>query len=415
MNDKRMIGLMLMALAAVPFATGTSCEQTTDGVGNMVPNMIGDNANDNQNDNNDDTLDNGDIKDNEVADPNDDTPPSNTWSKLSQPCGGTKTNAMWFDDRDNGFIGCGENASGTGLFVTKDGGKTWDETLLFKNIRINDVTRAKDGTLYATGTDTSGGPEAFMIDESGANPTPVGIYSASNNAFTSVGQGENIAVTDDGQLFIDSLTGTQSSYRGVGEANFTELSTFLGGGLPSEQVSRVVAFNNRFWAVGSLINQPGTVYYPSTGAANAYEMDKIELQPSNQDGELHDIYLWSETSGLVCGFDQSQRFPLIYSLDGDPSDINNWTKINLIDSGINYQGGAWKMSVIGDVVVMVGQTFPNNHGFVIFSADRGLTWTDISPMQDGDFAANLMTNVWFFADGTVLAAAESGEMWRYNP
>ncbi len=413
MKSRLTIPMMLMALAVIPFATGTECQQTTDPVGDMIP-MGNDNANDNDNqdDNNDD---NQNDNQNEVADPNDDMPASNTWSKLTQPCGGTKTNAMWFDDRDNGFIGCGENASGTGLFVTTDGGVTWTEELLFQNIRINDITRDSGGNLYATGTDTSGGPEAFMVDESGANRMPIGIYSASNSAFTAVGQGENIAVTDDGQLFIDSLTGTQSAYRDVGEANFTELSTFLSGGLPSEQVSRVIAFNNRFWAVGSLINKPGTVYYPSPTPTGNYEMNKIEVQPSNQDGELHDIYLWSETSGLVCGFDQSQRFPLIYSLDGDPSDINNWTKINLIDSGINYQGGAWKMSVVGDVVVMVGQTFPNNHGFVVFSADRGLTWTDISPIQDGDFAANLMTNVRLFDDSTVLAAAESGEMWRLNP
>lgn len=412
MKTRLTIPMMLMALAVLPFATGTECQQTTDPIGDMVPmDNDNDNTNDNQDDNNDDQTDSP----NEVADPNDDTPQSNTWSKLTQPCGGTKTNAMWFDDRDNGYIGCGENASGTGLFVTTDGGVTWTEELLFQEIRINDITRDAAGNLYATGTDTSGGPEAFMVDESGANRMPIGIYSASNNAFTSVGQGENIAVTDDGQLFIDSLTGTQSAYRDVGEANFTELNTFLSGGLPSEQVSRVIAFNNRFWAVGSLINQPGTVYYPSPAPTGNYEMNKIEVQPSNQDGELHDIYLWSETSGLVCGFDQSQRFPLIYSLDGDPSDINNWTKINLIDSGITYQGGAWKMSVIGDVVVMVGQTFPNNHGFVVFSADRGLTWSDISPIQDGDFAANLMTNVRLFPDGTVLAAAEGSEMWRLNP
>lgn len=409
MKIKRTIAMMLVALAALPFATGSNCEQTTNNMNDM---MMGDNANDNQNDNTDNQNEN-DNGGNEVADIDDQNPPSNTWSKLTQPCGGTKTNAMWFDDRNNGFIGCGENASGTGLFVTTDGGLTWNEELLFQNIRINDIRRA-DGVLYATGTDTSGGPEAFTIDESGANRMPVGIYSASNSAFTAVGQGENIAVTADGQLFIDSLTGTQTAYRDTGEANFTELTSFITGGI-NEQVSRVIAFNNRFWAVGSVINMPGTVYYPPASPATKYEMSKIELQPSNQDGELHDIYLWSETSGLVCGFDQSQRFPLIYSLDGDPSDANSWTKINLIDSGINYQGGAWKMSVIGDVVVMVGQTFPNNHGFVVFSADRGLTWTDISPMQDGDFAANLMTNVWLFSDGTILAAAESSEMWRFNP
>ena len=385
----------------------------------MMPDMnVNDNNNDDdpvvpQVDNNNDGID---VDDN--TDPNDmdNTPASNTWSQLTQPCGGTRTDALWFDDRDNGYIGCGTNGSGMGLFVTSDGGVTWDAQLNFEEVRVNDIFRAADGNLYATGTDTAGGFEVFMIDESGAQRQLVGLYTGSNNAFTAVSQGENIAVTQDGQMFVDSLTGTQSAYRDAGEANFNELSTFLSGGQPSEQMSRVIAYNNQFWGVGSVINRPGTVYYPTGNTTSKYEMNKIEVQPSTMDGELHDIHLWSGTSGLVCGFDQSLRFPLIYSLDGDPSDINSWTKINLADSGITYQGGAWKMSVIGDVVVLVGQTFPTNNGFVVFSADRGLTWNDLSPVfGDGSFAANLMTNVRFFSDGTVLAAAESGEMWRYNP
>jgi len=187
-------------------------------------------------------------------DQNDNTPASNTWSQLTQPCGGTHTDAFWFDDRDNGYIGCGTNASGFGLFVTIDGGVTWDEELNFQEVRINDIFRAADGKLYATGTDTAGGFEVFEIDESGAQRQLVGLYSGSNSAFTAVSQGENIAVTDDGQMFVDSLTGTQTAYRDAGETNFMELDTFLSGAQPSEQMSRVIAFNNRFWGVGSVIN-----------------------------------------------------------------------------------------------------------------------------------------------------------------
>jgi len=363
----------------------------------------------------DDTGDNNDPND-QNDDNDNDQPASNTWTALSQPCGGTKTDAMWFDDRNNGYIGCGTNGSGFGLFVTTDGGETWDEDPNFQEVRINDIFRAADGKLYATGTDTAGGFEVFEIDESGAQRQLVGLYTASNSAFTAVSQGENIAITQDGQMMVDSLTGNQTAYRNVGEANFTELNTFLAGGGTPEQMSRLIAFNNRFWGVGSVINMPATVYYPAAAPTANYEMNKIELQPSNMDGELHDIHLWSETSGIVCGFDQSLRFPLIYTLNGDPSDINSWTKINLADSGIMYQGGAWKMAVIGDVVVLVGQTFPSNDGFVVFSADRGQTWNDLSPVfSDGSFAANLLTNVQFFSDGTVLAAGESGDLWRYNP
>lgn len=416
MKTKRLMTVLTIMMAALVWNAG--CETMPAALDTVPPTNI-DDPNDplglNPNNDPNDDPDN-DVDGNVDPTPDDGNVTSNTWSKLFQPCAGTKTNAFWFDDRDHGYIGCGENGDGKGLFVTDDGGLTWDSQPFFEEVRINDIRRAADGNLYATGTDTAGGFEVFMIDESGAQRQLIGLYNGSNNAFTAVSQGENLAITDDGQFFVDSLTGVQSAYRDVGEANFTELSTFMAGAQPAEQMSRVIAFNNRFWGVGSLINQPATVYYPSQAGGANYEMEKIELQPANQDGELHDIYLWSATSGLVIGFDQSLRFPLIYSLDGDPSDINSWTKINLIDSGFDSQGGAWKMSVIGDVVVLVGQTFPNNHGFVVFSADRGLTWTDISPVdENGDFAVNLLTNVKLFSDGTILAAGESNELWRYNP
>ncbi|NOX59660.1 MAG: hypothetical protein GXP29_12510 [Planctomycetes bacterium] len=343
------------------------------------------------------------------------------WTQMSQPCGGTRANAFWFDDALNGYMGCGDNSEGFGLFVTSDGGLTWESQLLFGGVRINDIRRASNGTLYATGTDTVDSYEVFTIDESGPVRQLNGLYQSGNNAFTSVSQGENIAVTDDGQLFVDSLTGVQVAYRAVGAANFMELETHLDGSLtgadtPGEQMSRVVGFNNRFWAVGSLINQPGTVYYPSSAPGATYHMSKVEVQPSTRDGELHDIYLWSETSALVIGFDQSLRFPLIHSLNGDPSDAANWPKIDLFNSGITYQGGAWKMAVKGDEVVLVGQTFDKNKGFVLHSPDRGLTWTDMSPVDEfGDFAASLLTNVWFFDDGRILAAGEGGQLWSYDP
>ena len=337
------------------------------------------------------------------------------WTKMSQPCGGTRANAFWFDDTMNGYIGCGENASGFGLFVTADGGQSWESQPLFNATRINDIRR-KNGILYATGTDTVDSFEAFIIDESGPVRQLEGIYTSSLNAFSAVTQGENIAVTDDGQLFIDSLTGVPAAYRAAGSANFMELESHLDGGQNGEQMSRVIGFNNRFWAVGSVINRPGTVYYPSSDPGSTYHMSKVEVQPSTRDGELHDIYMWSETSGLVIGFDQSLRFPLIHRLSGDVSDAANWPKIDLFNSNINYQGGAWKMAVKGDEVILVGQTIPDNHGFVLKSTDRGATWTDMSPIDEfGDFASNLMSNVWYFDDDTILVTAEGGELWKYTP
>ena len=31
--------------------------------------------------------------------------PTGGWSQVSAPCEGSRTNAVWFDDRDNGFLG----------------------------------------------------------------------------------------------------------------------------------------------------------------------------------------------------------------------------------------------------------------------------------------------------------------------
>lgn len=344
------------------------------------------------------------------------------WTELSQPCGGTKTDALWFDDKNTGFIGCGTNAAGEGLFKTTDGGMSWASQRNFMGVRVDDVRRAPDGKLYGSGLDSVDGFQVFQIDDAvPTNLKKVGLYKRSNNAFTSVGQGENIAVTADGQMFVDSLTGTQSAYRAAGAADFTELGTFLEEGLAdpdaaSRQMSQVVAFNNRFWAVGSTISEPGVVFVPSKLAGATYHMKAVELQPSSRDGEMHDLHVWSETSAIVVGFDQSTRYPFISRLDGEATDPASWTYIDLADFNINFQGGLWNLHVQGDRVVVVGQSFPGNDGFVLFSEDRGQSWVDITPLdQNQKPASSLMTNVWMFEDGVILAAAEGGQLWRYQP
>lgn len=82
------------------------------------------------------------------------------WSELAGPCGGSATNAMWFDDPSTGFAGCGENADGEGLFTTIDGGATWDSHSAFNEVRTMDIRRGPDGVLYGAGTDQLDGSAA---------------------------------------------------------------------------------------------------------------------------------------------------------------------------------------------------------------------------------------------------------------
>lgn len=337
------------------------------------------------------------------------------WSELPGPCGGSATNAMWFDDEDNGFVGCGENAEGTGLFVTIDGGASWEPQMKFGNVRTMDIRRGPDGVLYGAGTDQLDGFSMWSVDESGAQLEPVGLYTPSNNAFTSVGQGENAAVTAAGQILVDSLTGTSAAYRpaggefeehrSVGEAAIADPDN-----APAFQVRRIVAFGEQFYAVGSLINDPARVHLPSLMPGATFHFQTVQLQPDTRDGELLDMHMWSETHMIVAGHDQSERYPLIYVVDGDPYVGENWQQVALWDSGLEYEGGINDIDVVGDTVVAVGEKFPTSSGgFVVVSHDAGLTWEDITPDEGG---AGALSAVKLFDGGEMIVGGGGGEMWR---
>jgi hypothetical protein len=337
------------------------------------------------------------------------------WSEISGPCGGSATNAMWFDDQDHGFAGCGENAAGEGLFVTSDGGMSWQDESAFGEVRIMDLRRGPDGVLYGAGTDQLDGFSLWSIDESGADLEVVGLYTPSNNAFTSVGQGENAAVTAGGQILVDSLTGTSAAYQPAGGAfeehySIGEAAIADPDNAPAFQVRRIVAFDEQFFAVGSLINDPARVHLPSQLPGATFHFQTVQLQSDTRDGELLDMHVWSPTHMIVAGHDQSERYPLIYVVDGDPYSGDNWQQVELADSGIEYQAGVNDIDVVGDTVVAVGEKIPTAAGgFVVISQDAGLTWEDVTPEGAGELSA-----VKLFDDGQMVVGGGGGEMWRYG-
>lgn len=337
-----------------------------------------------------------------------------SWSQLAGPCPGSETNALWFDDRDTGFVGCGENAVGEGLFTTTDGGATFEDNVRFNEVRIMDIRRGPDGVLYGAGIHQLDGFPTWTFDEGGTIGA-TGLYTPSNNAFLAVNQAENAAVTEDGQMLIDSLTGTTAAYRSAG-GEFEEVSS-LGEDLLSNpdagsfQVRRIQAHDNRFYAVGSLINDPARVHLPSQLDGATFHFHTVELQPETRDGELLDMHIWSDQHMIVAGHDQSERYPLIYLVeDADPYDSANWEKIELFDSGLDYEGGVNDIHVVGDTVVMVGEKFPTSQGgFVIISQDGGRTFEDITPED-----ANALSAVWMFDNGEMIVGGGGGEMWLYG-
>jgi len=366
------------------------------------------------------------------------TPAGADWEEYAAaaPC---RPNALWFDDRQNGFLGCGDKADGAGLWMTTDGGTTWQSQATFSEIRVNDIRRGPDGLLYGAGQFLAGETPVFIIDEDGPQLGVTVLYVWGDQAGTKVGQAENVAVTADGQILIDSLTGTTAAYKaaegpftelhGLGEEQLTDLAectedSDCGSGIckmapecpanapccaqaAAYQVRAIAAHGNRFYGCGSLINDPARVRLPSRAPGATFHFETLVLQEDNEDGELLDMHMWSDTRMIVAGADQSGSQPLIFVLDGDPYSRDHWTRIDLSDDGITWDGRAFDIGVAGDRVVIVGEKSPSTKGgFIIASENGGLDWIDVTP----DFGAGkipVLESVWLFDDGDVLAMGET--------
>lgn len=339
------------------------------------------------------------------------------WTRIQGPCPGSETNALWFDSRQKGFAGCGQNADGAGLYVTSDGGRTWAGLPEFAEVRVNDIRRGPDKTLYGAGFHRVLGYSAFKVDETG-ELKPEGLFEPGNNAFVKVAQGENIAIAQDGQMLVDSLTGVTAAYQPAG-GEFAEFECLGQEALsnpeaPGFQVRRIQSIDNRFYATGSLINMPGMVYLPSKLAGATYHMQAFAMQNEKEDGELLDMHLWSAERMIVVGIDQSYSRPLILLSKDDPYVMGNWTRIDVRDSGIDYQAGINDVHVNGEIVVAAGEKVPTvAGGMVLISADGGKTWSDITPKDEAGNPGAL-SKVWRFEDGDMVVAGGGYEMWIYE-
>lgn len=340
------------------------------------------------------------------------------WVLVTGPCPGSETNALWFDDRQHGWVGCGQNAEGAGLYRTSDGGFTWESLSYFDAVRVNDIRRGPDGVLYGAGFHTLEGYSAWYVDEN-AEPRPVGLFQPGSNAFAKVAQGENIAVTQDGQFLVDSLTGVSAAYQPA-DGSFTEFSCLGEASLADPeaegfQVRRIQAFDNRFYATGSLMSLPGMVYLPSKLDGATHHLQPLALQADGEAGELLDLHIWSATHMIVAGIDQGYGLPLVFVANGDPYVKSNWKQVRFADSGIDYEAGINGIAVTGDIVVAVGEKIPTDlGGFVAISADGGLTWAEITPKDPSGGFVKPLTRAWRFANGDMVVAGSSHEMWIYT-
>lgn len=351
----------------------------------------------------------------EVADEEVDegTTPTSGWVKRSVPCfSGIPFIALHFD-AVNGYMGCGESAQGAGLFVTTDKGQTWESARKFSATRVVDVRRGPDGKLYGAGHDTLDGFRAWEIDDS--NPTPnglklVGVFRPETAlAANKVARAQNIAVTADGQMLVDSSLNRAAGYLPGPGQPWQELE-YLGEGGTSRFLTRVHAFDNQFYGVGSTISTIAEVHLPSKteGAPIFTTVNPL----ARRSAELMEFHMWSATKMIAVGVNVSDNFPLILIGEGDLYDKDNWRQVEVFDSGIEYKGNIRGMAVKGDTIVVVGGKIPTSKGgFMLRSEDAGETWTDITPTTQGK--VNRLWNVWMWDNGDLFAAGEQGG-WFYK-
>jgi len=360
--------------------------------------------------------------------------------------------AMWFDDDNNGFWGCGKTGNG-GLFTTTDGGLNWTKQARVSE-KINGFFRDNDGRLLVAGQ--FGGPAA-VIDES--NPAILKaerLYKRGNNAFTSVEQGESIAVTSDGQILVDSLNGTTAAYfPGNNETGLAWMQEVCTGddasnfnpdesgtwcelhGVAEEkledpdatvtQISNIIVHNDRFFAAGRYIADGGKVQLPSKLDGATYHMKQLYVQEEGA-GEMMDITVTGDESIVAVGTDQSDNFPLIFRCAGDADcyEAENWTRAEL---DLFFIDPYWTEAASGsrdgravaaskNIVVAVGNFVPNaKGGWALISRDNGETWEDLTPtlndLNPDKARVPMLHNVHIFESGKILLVGETS--FVYTP
>ncbi len=207
------------------------------------------------------------------------------WQSFTHPCVGNRTDALWLDDKNTAYVGCGTTTTGYGLYVTTDGGANWaapttNPANFWSSRRVSDVSRSADNLLYVgeyltdsnmvVSADTSGA--TWQLSEVLKKRDSGGTYDWSMN----IGTWRRAA---DGRAYAESDTGSQMLYRkndngaAVAEddqTNWVDAYYWIG---PSQttQVQDMAIYNGQFYGCGAISSEPPiAILQKSRGIAWSY-------------------------------------------------------------------------------------------------------------------------------------------------
>lgn len=351
------------------------------------------------------------------------SPPGPVWSRFTHPCVGNRTDAFWWDDDSNVWVGCGSTTIGTGLYRSTDGGQTWSNALaLFDTWRVLDIRRASDGRLYVGGTDVNSSNGLVSLDTTVSGLDPRLEYARGSTISLSFTVG-HVFVDPSGNAFIESLTGNGSAARAVGAADWTGLDSSWATDGQSYQILDMTSFNGRPYAVGSTISQPPVVFVPagtSTSLPAAfYSMTPVDLSsgdPLNNDiGEMWGVAVLDAQRVVAVGVDQNRDTGRIYVSRTDPLQASDYRRID-VSTSLLPGTSSWMRGVCasGNTVVAVGEKQPlrTGTGVVLRSTDGGETWENIT---DPAIQANSVSACHILSDGRLAVAGAGGYVGILTP
>lgn len=345
-------------------------------------------------------------------------PEGTTWTEYSHPCIGNRTDAMWFDDANTGFVGCGSTTIGYGLYTTTDGGNTWSTVPSVNNIldsmRVGSIQRASNGNLYIGGTGDNN-LRIVYIDGSG---TLKEYYSKPETGAQSwqTYQVGTFRLDSNNRAVSESLTGSDVMYwpnagsqavNGYGWWNNTNIE---GSGA---QILDMEIHDDKFYAVGSTINQPPYFFYEDN-MTTEFTMQAIKLSGegiADFEGEVWDIAIDNSGSMLLAGLNQGTGVGTLWYSTGDVTNKDNWVLYDIssitpdIPSNATRFYGACRY---GNLMVAVGDFSQKSEGILVYSKDSGESWT-FAESGTGPLSRCQIV------DGEVFITGADGLFAKFNP
>lgn len=348
---------------------------------------------------------------------------SQLWTSASHSCGNSRTSDLHFDDRNTGYLGCGESSSGgTGLFKTEDGGLTWNRTSdpdgFLDTFRINSISRSSDGLLYVAGiggglgvvsVDTSSGNELARVFELGSTIS----FGFTVGRFRRNADGFAIAEADGSQIVFRRGDSNDAVGSWINGETWDDIFA------PREglNITDMVEFGGSFYASGSRISQPPQAYLPPRGNELLFEAVQLNQGSfSPYDGEMFGIAVDAEGIAIG-GVNQDADVGYVYASNTDPYNPNDWTEYRLTDlfpkEPSSSTNATWVEGICKSAgrIVAVGRFSSRlNDGFVIVSTDNAQTFEDITPPEGiGD-----LFECEAFDNGDIVVAGSGGFVGVYT-